>query len=104
MTRLFLAALILAIFATRRGRWWLADVLTDTAIALAPPIPREYDMTDGQAENHGDFVSAVTQLADQWKKAGLISGPDIRCRAPAPLPARPPGGHRPFRSPAGRRR
>ncbi len=28
------------------------------------------------AANHGDFVSAVTQMADQWKKDGLISGRD----------------------------
>lgn len=26
------------------------------------------------AKNHGQFVSAVTQLANDWKKAGLISG------------------------------
>jgi hypothetical protein len=26
------------------------------------------------ARNHGAYVSAVTQLADDWKKAGLING------------------------------
>lgn len=26
--------------------------------------------------NHGDFVSAVSQLADEWKDTGLISGRD----------------------------
>ena len=26
------------------------------------------------AKNHGDFVNQVTQLANDWKKDGLISG------------------------------
>ena len=28
------------------------------------------------AKNHGDFVKQVTQMANNWKKAGLISGKD----------------------------
>ena len=63
MARLLLAALALAILATPRLRWWLADVLTDTAIALAPPIPREYAMTDEQAERGWARVDWAAEIA-----------------------------------------
>lgn len=31
---------------------------------------------EASARNHGQFVNAVTKLADGWKKDGLISGRD----------------------------
>ena len=46
---LLLATTALAALATHRGRWWLADVLTVTACAIAPPVPRQ-PMTDAQTE------------------------------------------------------
>ena len=42
------------------------------------------------AKNHGDYVSRVSNLADQWKKDGLISGRDkgkiTSCAARADIP------------------
>ena len=42
------------------------------------------------AKNHGAYVSAVTKLADGWKKAGLISGKDqgkiTSCAARSDIP------------------
>ena len=42
------------------------------------------------AKNHGAYVSKVSKLADQWKKAGLISGRDkgkiTSCAARSDLP------------------
>ena len=42
------------------------------------------------AKNHGAFVSAVSKLANQWKKDGLISGKEkgkiASCAARSDLP------------------
>ncbi|MCA9917508.1 MAG: thrombospondin type 3 repeat-containing protein [Anaerolineales bacterium] len=42
------------------------------------------------ASNHGQFVSAVTRMANEWKRAGLISGREkgqiIACAARANIP------------------
>lgn len=51
------------------------------------------------ADNHGDFVSAVSQLANDWNKDGLISGQEkgkiTSCAAQSNLPATAtPGGQR----------
>lgn len=46
-------------------------------------------------ETHGDFVSAVSHLANEWKDAGLISGKDkgkiTSCAAHSDTPAEKPG-------------
>ena len=43
-----------------------------------------------EAKNHGDFVSAVSKLANQWKKDGLISGKEkgkiTSCAARSDIP------------------
>lgn len=42
------------------------------------------------AQNHGDFVSDVSQLADEWKKDGLIGGREkakiTSCAAQSDIP------------------
>ena len=58
MRKLMLAGAALAVVCTHRGRWWLADLLTVSACAIAPPIPREYELTDEQAERIWARVSA----------------------------------------------
>ena len=48
------------------------------------------DTAAAEAKNHGKFVSAVTQMANDWKKAGLISGNEkgaiTSCAAQSDLP------------------
>ena len=46
-------------------------------------------------ENHGEFVSAVSQMANEWKKDGVITGQEkgkiTSCAARSDIPAEKPG-------------
>lgn len=46
----------------------------DTGIALIPFLAGQIEVCRLNASNHGQFVSCVTQLGNELKKAGLISG------------------------------